>query len=200
MPKRSWVVILAMLFTACATAPPEETAAARAPGISPADLVASISDVAAGRNADMREAGIYLKSIEFKLLVGTERETGGKAHIVLLDAEASRKSEVSFLQTFVLEAPSAPVKSLASPVLPEVRQFVEAAMETARSIARVAAREGLPQRIESVELVAKLAASRKAGGGIAFTVPVLTGVGLEGGASRTAQEANTVKLVFLRVP
>lgn len=200
MVRKQWLVACSILFSACATAPPADNAAARPPGISPADLVAAISDVAAGRNAAMREAGIYLKTIEFKLLVGTEEEAGGRVQVIVLDAEASRKSELSFLQTFVLEVPAAPTKGIATVGLPAVRAFIETAMETARDLAVAAKREGLPQRIESVELVAKLTVSRKAGGGIAFTIPALTAGGISAGASRAVEEANTIKLVFLRTP
>ena len=46
--------------------------------VTPADFVASIADVAAGRNAAMAEAGLVLKRIEFRLAVGTETKAGGK--------------------------------------------------------------------------------------------------------------------------
>jgi hypothetical protein len=190
---------LILLCAACATAPPGEVAAS-APGISPADLVTSIADVAAGRNPAMREAGIYLKSVEFKLLVATEEEAGGKTKIIVVDAEASRKSEISFLQTFVLEVPPAPRKTLSGIPIPQVKAFVEAAMETARELALAAAREGLPQRLDSVELVAKILLSRKGAGGISFTIPALAGATIGAGASRSVEDTNTVKLVFLRAP
>ncbi|MBC8647127.1 MAG: hypothetical protein H7X85_08190 [Thermoanaerobaculia bacterium] len=193
-------VCLLLLFTACATAPSGDVAATAGSGISPAELVSSIADVAAGRNPAMREAGIYLKSVEFKLLVGTEDQVGGKAKIVVVDAEISRKSEISFLQTFVLEVPPAPGKSLTGAALPQVRAFVETAMETARDLALAAAREGIPQRLESVELVAKLAVSRKGGGGISFTIPALAGATIGAGASRATEDTNTIKLLFLRAP
>ena len=73
-------------------------------------------------------------------------------------------------------------------------------METARDLALAAAREGIPQRLESVELVAKLAVSRKRGGGISFTIPALAGATIGAGASRTAEDVNTITLVFLRAP
>jgi hypothetical protein len=81
-----------------------------------------------------------------------------------------------------------------------VRAFIETAMETARDLAVAARREGLPQRIDSVELVAKLTVSREAGGGLAFTIPALTAGAISAGATRTVEEANTIKLVFLRTP
>lgn len=202
MSHRNLLAVMCLLSTACATAPPGEAERAPHPGISPAELVSSIADVAAGRNPAMREAGITLKSVEFKLLVGTKKTTGGKAHVIVLDAQASRESEISFLQTFVLEVPPAPTKGVAGPGpgLPEVQAFVESAMETAREIAEAASRGGLPQRLESVELVAKLGVSRTAGGGVSFTVPALVGASVGVTGSRIAEEVNTVKLVFLRVP
>jgi hypothetical protein len=196
-PMKKLAAAACVLLTSCVTAP----TAARAPGISPADLVASIADVAAGRNAAMREAGIYLESIKFNLLVGTEEQVGGKVQIIVLDAEASRKAESSFLQTFTLEVPPAPPKGVRPAVagLPEVKAFVETAMETARDLALAAKREGLPQQLKSVELVAKLTVSRKIGGGIGFTVPTVTTVAASAGASRAVEEANTVTLIFQRV-
>jgi len=195
-------VAVLLVSGACATAPASDTGASaqRRPGIAPAELVSSIADVAAGRNAAMREAGIFLRSIEFKLLVGTSTEAGGKVAVLVLEGEAARTSEVSFLQTFVLEVPPAPTKSLAGSPLPEVRAFIETAMETARSIALAAAAHGLPQRLESVELVAKLGASRKTGGGLSFTVPALASASLGVSGSRLAEEVNTIKLVFQRTP
>jgi hypothetical protein len=73
-------------------------------------------------------------------------------------------------------------------------------METARDLALAAAREGLPQRLESVELVAKIVLSRKGAGGISFTIPALAGATVGAGASRTIADTNTIKLVFLRAP
>ncbi|MFN2384838.1 MAG: trypco2 family protein [Thermoanaerobaculia bacterium] len=191
---------LLLLCAACATAPRGEVAATGRPGISPADLISSIADVAAGRNPAMREAGIYLKSVEFNLLVATEDEVGGKTKIVIVDAEASRKSEISFLQTFVLEVPPAPRKTLAGVTLPQVRSFVETAMEAARDLALAAAREGLPQRLDSVELVAKIVVSRKGSGGISFSIPAVAGATIGAGLTRSIEDTNTIKLVFLRAP
>jgi hypothetical protein len=160
--------------------------------------VASIADVATGRNAAMAEAGIVLKKIEFRLAVGTQTKGGGKIEILLLDAEASRQTETAFLQELTLEIPRERGKGAAGPkaLVPGVREFIEAAMNTARDLARAAADAGLPQRLQSVELTAKITRSRKIGGGIAATIPawVKPSVGADLSASR--EQENTVKLFF----
>ncbi|HEX9303482.1 MAG TPA: hypothetical protein VGA31_03435 [Thermoanaerobaculia bacterium] len=165
--------------------------------MSPADLVASLADVANGRNADMAETGLVLKQIELKLLVGRERTADARASILVLDAQASRRSEVTFTQTFTLELPPPerrrPATSAAT--IPGVVEFIEAAMASAREIARVAAREGLPQKLREVEVVAKIVRSDRAQGGLGFTF--LTGTLVSGGAGRSADETSTVRLVFV---
>ncbi len=196
---RRILVLLAALFSAarCASAPPASAAAPVTEPITPAELVGSIADVAAGRNPAMAEAGLVLKRIEFRLSVGTETRQGAKVEILLLDAEASRAAETAFLQQFTLEIPATPGKRVAAqPLVPGVQDFVDAAMNTARDLARAAAGAGLPQRIQAVELTAKITRSKKAGGGISATIPawVKPSVGADLGASR--EEENTVRLFF----
>jgi len=196
--RRGLALLLPWLaLSRCASAP-----AASAPGetpepITPADLVASIADVAAGKNPAMAEAGLVLTRIEFRLSVGTESQKGAKIEILLLDAEASQKTETAFLQQFTLEIPKAPGRKAApAPLVPGVREFIDAAMNTARDIARAAASAGLPQKIQSVELTAKITRSKKAGGGISATIPawVKPTAGAQAGTAR--DEENTVRLVF----
>jgi len=199
---RPFFLLAAILYGGCATVPAPESRSAGGPsGISPADLVASISEVASGQNPAMREAGLVLKTIELKLLVGTEEKAGGKLSVIVLDAEAARRSEISFTQAFTLEIPPSPSRqAMVGAVVPGVREFVEAAMETARQIARAAAAQGLPQRLKEVELVAKLERSRKAEGGISFTLPIGAAPSVEAGGGRRVLEENTVKLVFVAAP
>lgn len=200
--RNPFLLLAAILFGGCASVRMEESpTAGNVPGLSPADLVASISEVASGKNPAMREAGLLLKTIELKLLLGTEEKTGGKLSVVVLDAEAARRSEISFTQTFTLDVPASPSRAaMAGALVPGVREFVEAAMETARDIARAAAAEGMPQRLKEVELVAKLERSRKAGGGISFALPIEAAPSLGTGASRSLLRENTVKLLFVAAP
>ena len=173
-------------------APPQEPEP-----VTPADLVASIADVAAGRNPAMAEAGLVLKRIEFKLVVGSQVRGGGKIEIVLLEAEASRTTETAFLQELTLEIPESGRRSAAPrPLVPGVREFIDAAMDTARDLARAAAAAGLPQRIKGVELTARILRSRKLGGGITATIPawVKPSIGAEIASSR--ENENVVKLIF----
>lgn len=182
----------------CASAPPPAPSAeSHSEPITPADLVASISDVAAGRNPAMAEVGLTLKRIEFRLAVGRRVQGGGKVEILLLDAEASRATETAFLQELTLEVPPEGRKALASkPLVPGVREFIEDAMNTARDLARAASDAGLPQKIRTVELTAKITRSRKLGGGISATIPawVKPSIGANLGSSR--EEENTVRLFF----
>jgi hypothetical protein len=69
-------------------------------------------------------------------------------------------------------------------------------MDAARDLARAASDAGLPQRLKSVELTAKIARSKKYGAGITATIPVWVkpSVGAEAGTSRT--DENTVKMFF----
>ncbi len=191
------LAVAAVLASArCASAPPAASAPPPEP-VTPADFVASIADVAAGRNAAMAEAGLVLAKVEFRLAVGTETKGGGKIEILVLDAEAARRTETSFLQEFTLEIPSSGRRGAAPrPLVPGVREFVEAAMNTARDLARATAEAGLPQRLRSVELTAKITRSRTLSGGIAATIPawVRPSVGAELG--RTTGEENTVRMVF----
>ncbi len=196
---RRALVLPAVLLAAtrCASAPPAPAAVPAAESITPAELVGSIADVAAGRNPAMAEAGLVLKRIEFRLSVGTETKKGAKIEILLLDAEASRAAETSFVQQFTLEIPAMPGRKVtALPLVPGVRDFVDAAMNTARDLARAAADAGLPQRIQTVELTAKITRSKKAGGGIAATIPawVKPSVGAELVSSQEGE--NVVKLTF----
>lgn len=164
--------------------------------LSPADLVASLADVANGRNADLAETGLALKRIELRLVVGRERRRDGRVSILVLDAEASRRSETTFTQTFTLELPPPARRRSAVPVaaVPGVVDFVEAAMASARELVAAAARAELPQKLREVELVARIVRSDRVGGGLAFTF--FTGASLSAGTTRTADETNTVRLVF----
>ena len=195
---RPWVLVLLVLCAACASSRPTDSEPTAGPEpITPADLVASISDVAAGRNAAMAEAGLVLKRIEFRLAVGREIQGGGKVEILLLDAEASRATETAFLQEFTLEVPAEGRRGLSSrPLVPGVREFIEDAMNTARDLARATSEAGLPQRVRTVELTAKITRSRKLGGGITATIPawVKPSVGANLGASR--EDENTLRLIF----
>ncbi|MEP6471255.1 MAG: trypco2 family protein [Acidobacteriota bacterium] len=179
---------------ACSTSAPPP--ASEAPLLSPADLVASLADVANGRNADMAETGLVLKRIELKLAVARERRRDGRVSILVLDAGASRRTETSFTQTFTLELPPPSRRTAAATVaaLPGVVDFVDAAMSSARELVAAAARAEIPQRLREVELVARIVRSDRVEGGIAFQV--FTGASLSGGIARTADETNTVRLVF----
>lgn len=142
---RSIFVLAPMLAlaAACASSPASPPSAPEP--ITPADLVASIADVAAGRNPAMVEAGLVLKRIEFRLVVGSQVRGGGKIEILLLEAEASRTTETAFLQELTLEIPQSGRRSAAPrPLVPGVREFVDAAMDTARDLARAADAAGLP--------------------------------------------------------
>ena len=198
--------LLALLTTLaasarCASTPAATTTAPTPEPVTPSDFVASIVDVATGKNAAVAEAGLVLKRIEFRLSVGTESKGGGKIEVLLLDAEASRSTETSFLQELTLEIPETRTrKAAATPLVPGVREFIEAAMNTARDLARAADAAGLPQRIRTVELTAKITRSRKMGGGIAATIPawVKPSVGAELASSREGE--NIVKLTFEAKP
>jgi hypothetical protein len=191
---------LALLAARCASAPPSEPARP-ASGIAPADFVAAVADVAAGRNPAAAEAGLVLKRIDFHLAVGTETKMGAKVEILLLDAEASRSSETSFVQELTLEIPAAGPRRIApAPTVPGVRDFVDAAMNTARDLARAAAAAGMPQRLTSVELTAKITQSKKLGGGISAEIPAWVRPSLGVDVSATRQEENTVRLVFAATP
>jgi len=165
--------------------------------VTPADFVASMADVAAGRNEALAETGLVLKRIEFRLVVGTETKAGGSIEVLVLEAGASKTTETSFLQELTLEIPSSGRRGAAArPLVPGVREFVEAAMNTARDLARATSAAGLPQRLKSVELTAKITRSRKISGGIAATIPAWVRPSLGVDAGRTAGDENTVRLIF----
>jgi hypothetical protein len=190
---------LALGAVRCASSAPAGASAAAPEPVTPADLVASIADVAAGRNAAMAETGLVLKRIEFRLAVGREVRGGGSIEVLLLDAEAARSSETSFVQELTLEIPeTAPGRrgAAARPLVPGVRDFVEAAMNTARDLARAASEAGLPQRLKSVELTAKITRSKKYGAGITATIPVWVKPSIGGEAGTSRVDENTVKMVF----
>ena len=179
----------------CASAPAAATPAPEP--VTPADFVASIADVASGRNAAMAETGLVLRRIEFRLVVGTATKAGGTVEILVLDAEASKATETSFLQELTLEIPSSHTRSAAPrPLVPGVREFVNAAMNTARDLARAAASAGLPQRLKSVELTAKITRSRTLSGGITATVPAWVRPSLGVEARRTGEDENVVRMIF----
>ncbi len=196
--RRIAVLLAALAAARCASSPaPAASPPASPEPITPADFVGSIADVATGRNAAMAEAGLVLKRIEFRLAVGTETKGGGRIEVLLLDAEASRGTETAFLQELTLEIPATGGRRAAPPALvPGVREFVDAAMNTARDLARAAAAAGLPQKIHSVELTAKITRSRKTGGGIAATIPAWVKPSIGADASRSREDENVVKLVF----
>jgi hypothetical protein len=186
----------AILSTALACSTSAPPSASEPPLLSPADLVASLADVANGRNADMAETGLALKQIELKLAVGRERRRDGRVNILVLDANASRRSETSFTQTFTLDLPPPSLRRTAATVaaVPGVVDFVEAAMSSARELVAAAARAELPQKLRKVELLARIVRSDRVAGGVAFQL--FTGASLSGGIARTADETNTVRLVF----
>lgn len=197
MTRRSSIACVAVLLVASACASTKERPSSGEPTLlAPADLVASLADVANGRNADMAETGLVLKTIELKLVVGRENRVGGRVSFIVLDAQASRRSEVSFTQTFTLELPppARPRSAAPAPAVPGVVEFVEAAMAAARELAAAASREGLPQKLREVELSARIVRSGRLQGGIAFTA--LAGPGLSADAGRVDEETNTVRLVF----
>jgi hypothetical protein len=188
------ILLLSLLLAGCASSPRSAPPAAL---LSPADLVASLADVANGRNADLAETGLVLKTIELKLLVGRERRGGAHASILVLDAEASNRSDVSFSQSFRLDLPSPARRAAAETIgagFPGVAEFVDAAIAAARELADAAARAGLPQKLSQVELSARIVRSHRVQGGVAFTG--LGPVSLGGSVSRASDEANTVRLVF----
>jgi hypothetical protein len=168
------------------------------PLLSPADLVASLANVANGRNADLAETGLELKRIELKLAVGRESRRDGRVSILVLDAGASRRTETSFTQTFTLELPPPSRSRRAAPAtvaaFPGVVDFVDAAMSSARDLVSAADRAGIPQKLREVELVARIVRSDQVEGGVAFQL--FTGASLSGEVARTSDETNTVRLVF----
>ncbi len=187
---------LALAAARCASSPAAPEAPRPEP-VTPADFVASIADVAAGRNPSMAEAGLVLKKIEFRLAVGTETKGGGKIEILVLDAEAARASETAFLQELTLEIPETGARGAAArPLVPGVRDFVEAAMNTARDLARATTAAGLPQKLRSVELTAKITRSRTLSGGIAATIPAWVKPSIGGELGRKAEDENTVRMFF----
>ena len=184
----------------CASAPPAAAPAPPEP-VTPSDFVAAIADVATGRNAALAETGLVLKKIAFRLSVGTETKGGGKIEVLLLDAEASRSAETAFVQELTLELPASAGKRVApAPLVPGVREFIDAAMNTARDLARAAAAAGLPQRLSSVELTARITRAKKAGGGITATIPAWVEPSLGAQASASREEDNTVRLSFEALP
>jgi len=195
------ILVLRVLTAArCASSPPPSSAPPAEP-ITPADLVASIADVATGQNADVAAAGLVLKRIEFRLAVGRKSEGGGKVEILLLDAEASRSVETAFVQEFTLEIPADGRRRAAErPLVPGVREFVLDAMHAARDLARAASEAGLPQRLKAVELTAKLTRSRKLGGGITATFPSVLKPSLGVEVAKNVEEENTLHLIFEAAP
>ena len=193
----SAICALFLSLTRCASVSPASAKAPTPEPITPADLVASIADVASGRNPALAEAGLILKRIEFKLSVGRTTEGGGKVEILLLDAEASRATDTAFVQEFTLEIPSGGRRGAAARALvPGVREFVEDAMNTARDLARAAADAGLPQRLHAMELTARIARSRKLGGGITATFPSIVKPSLGVDVRTNREEENTLRLIF----
>jgi hypothetical protein len=197
-PGSASVLVLATLLTVSGCASSTAPSATPATLVSPAELVASLADVANGRNTDLVETGLVLKRIELKLVVGQERRSGARASFLVLDADASRRSDTSFAQSFTLELPPPERRRAAEEgigaAMPDVVEFVDAAIASARELAAAAERAGLPQKLKEVELTARIVRSNRLGGAIAFTG--LGPVGLGGSASRSSEETNTVRLVF----
>lgn len=188
-------VVLALLAARCASTPPATPPSAEP--VTPADFVASMADVASGRNAALAETGLVLKRIEFRLVVGTTTKAGGSIEILVLDAEAARTSETTFLQEFTLEIPPSGARGAAPrPLVPGVRELVDAAMNTARDLARTASAAGLPQRLKSMELTAKITRSRTLSGGISATIPAWVRPSLGVEAGKQSEDENTIKLIF----
>ena len=78
-----------------------------------------------------------------------------------------------------------------------MREIIDDAMNTARDLARAASEAGLPQRLKSVELTAKLTRSRKLGGGITATFPSwLRSPRSASRPRRSLEEENTLHLIF----
>lgn len=197
MRSRKLFLGAAVLLAAGACASSKESGPSSEPALlTPAELVASLADVANGRNSDLAETGLVLKTIELRLLVGREDRAGARVSFLVLDAEASRRSEVSFAQTFTLELPppGRPRSAAAGRSVPGVVEFVESAMASAREIAAAASQAGLPQRLREVELTARIVRSQRIEGGIAFTA--LGAPALSAGAGRVDDETNSVRLVF----
>ena len=195
IPGRSSLAVLVLAAARCASSGSPSPGASEP--VTPADFVASMADVAAGRNAALAETGLVLKRIEFRLVVGTETKAGGSIEILVLDAEAGRATETSFLQELTLEIPASGARSAAPrPLVPGVREFVDAAMNTARDLARAASSAGLPQRLKSMELTARITRSRTLSGGIAATIPAWVRPSLGVEAGRATEDENTVKLIF----
>ena len=193
-------LLLVVALARCASSSSAPAPAAPEP-VTPADFVASIADVAAGRNPAMAEAGLVLKRIEFKLAVGTQTRGGGKIEVLILDAETSRDTETSFVQELTLEIPASGGKRAAPPPLvPGVREFVDAAMNTARDLARAASAAGLPQQLRTVELTARITRSKKSGGGITATIPAWVKPSVGADLTRSSEDENTVKMIFERDP
>jgi len=185
----------AALASACASTPANPTPAPEP--VTPADFVASIADVAAGRNAAMVETGLVLQKIEFRLSVGRQLKGGARIEVLLLDAEASRSAETAFVQELTLEIPKDGRRSVApAPLVPGVVEFVDAAMNTARDVARAASAAGLPQKLSGVELTAKITRSKTAGGGITATIPVGIKPSIGGELGATREDENVVRMIF----
>jgi hypothetical protein len=196
--KATTLILVTALLTSCASAP---TPLPAPPTVSPADLVAAIADEAAGRNPSVAEAGLILHTIEFHLLVGRTSTEAAGINILVLEAGGSTAVETSFLQTFVLAIPATrSPRVAAAPAVAGVAEFVRAAMDSARDLARVAREQGLPQRLTKVVLEARIERSRSSRGGVAFTVPAAVTVSAEVGATTKAVEANTITLTFVAIP
>jgi hypothetical protein len=189
------LVCLVAVLARCASTPPAAPAAAEP--VTPADFVASMVDIAAGRNEALSETGLVLKRIEFRLAVGTETKAGGSIEILVLDAGIARTTQTSFLQELTLEIPASRSRSAAPrPLVPGVREFVEAAMDTARDLARATGAAGLPQRLKSMELTAKITQSRTLSGGITATIPAWVRPSLGVEAGKATEGENIVRLIF----
>jgi hypothetical protein len=194
-------VLLPLLFGASCAATSSTGTRGEAALVSPAELFASLADAAQGRNADLAETGLTLKTIELRLVVGYERRAGARASFLVLDVEASRTTDVSFTEAFTFEVPPPERRRSAAPrvEVPGVAEFVDAAIATARELAAAAEREGIPQRLSELDLTAKIVRSTRVAGGVGFT-GLVAGASAAGAVRRAADETNVVRLLFRARP
>ena len=173
---RNLVPGLLVFALGCATVAPP---APEAPLLSPADLVASLAEVANGRNADMAETGLVLKQIELRLAVGRERRRDGRVSVLVLDLDASRRTETSFTQTFTLQLPPPSRRRTAATAaaIPGVVDFVEPRCRRRASSSR-RRRGGAAQKLRRSSGREDRPADR-VGGGVAFRL--FTGASLSAG-------------------
>ncbi len=99
------LALTAVMACRCASAPAGSPPPAAEP-ITPADLVASIADVAAGKQCGARRNRARAEA--HRVPAGRRhdrRHGGGRIEILVLEGEASRGAESAFLQELTLEIP-----------------------------------------------------------------------------------------------